>query len=104
MTVITSPWPDSTRVEGERQVVHRYWLDRNAKVGRTGGIHDTPIEALNLGPRAYDVVRYVYGAQTIGDLLEYTEEELLSAQNFGRISLKEVKDAMAQYGLELKEG
>ena len=40
---------------------------------------------------------------TIGELFEYTEAELLAVKNFGRTSLDEIKQRLEELGLALKE-
>jgi len=43
------------------------------------------------------------GIVTLRDLTEKTERELLSGKNFGRTSLKEIKDKLAAFGVKLAE-
>lgn len=43
------------------------------------------------------------GIETVGELLEYTADELLATPNFGRSSLKDVEDKLSEFGLGLKE-
>ena len=40
--------------------------------------------------------------KTIGDLVAKTKEELMTARNFGRTSLKEVREKLAAHGLVLE--
>jgi len=40
--------------------------------------------------------------QTIGDLLEYSEAKLMSVKNFGAVSLNEIKDKLALFGISLR--
>ena len=42
------------------------------------------------------------GVKTIGDLIAKTKDELLAVRNFGRTSLKEVRDKLAEHGLALR--
>ena len=39
--------------------------------------------------------------KTIGDLVQRTEAEMLKTKNFGRKSLKEIKEILAEMGLSL---
>ncbi|HET9450234.1 MAG TPA: DNA-directed RNA polymerase subunit alpha C-terminal domain-containing protein, partial [Aggregicoccus sp.] len=39
--------------------------------------------------------------KTIGDLVQKTEAEMLKTKNFGRKSLKEIKEILAEMGLSL---
>lgn len=41
--------------------------------------------------------------ETVGDLLERTERDLLAWRNFGRKSLVEVTDLLEEWGLYLKK-
>ena len=41
------------------------------------------------------------GVQTLGDLVRFTEQELLSHKNFGETSLQEIKDVLGAKGLRL---
>ena len=40
---------------------------------------------------------------TLGDLAARTEDELLGCKNFGQTSLNEIKQQMANFGLELRK-
>ncbi|MEE8345970.1 MAG: DNA-directed RNA polymerase subunit alpha C-terminal domain-containing protein, partial [Dehalococcoidia bacterium] len=57
-----------------------------------------PIEDLNLSMRAYNCLRRS-GLMTVGQVLENSEEELLSLRNFGRKSYDELKDKLNELGL-----
>jgi DNA-directed RNA polymerase subunit alpha len=57
-----------------------------------------PIEDLNLSMRAYNCLRRS-GLMTVGQVLEKSEEELLSLRNFGRKSYDELKDKLNEMGL-----
>lgn len=43
------------------------------------------------------------GAETIGDLIRHTGDELLETRNFGPTTLREVKARLAVNGLRLRE-
>ena len=60
-----------------------------------------PIEELELGVRSYNCLKRV-GIETIGDLVTKTENELASIPNFGKKSIEEVKETLAQHGLRLR--
>jgi len=62
---------------------------------------DTPIEQLNLSVRAYNCLKR-QGVNTIGQLTECTENDLLNVRNFGAKSIEEVKDKLIDMGLNLK--
>jgi DNA-directed RNA polymerase subunit alpha len=62
---------------------------------------DTPIEDLDLTVRSFYCLKR-QGVNTIGQLTECTEADLLNIRNFGAKSIEEVKDKLQQMGLGLK--
>jgi len=62
---------------------------------------DRPIEDLDLSVRSYNCLRR-QGVNTIGQLTECSENDLLNIRNFGAKSIEEVKDKLQQVGLGLK--
>ena len=60
------------------------------------------IDALELSVRSKRCMERL-GIKTIGELLENSESELLSAPNFGQTSLNEVRQKLSEMGLALKE-
>ena len=78
--------------------------DANAEaagVSLAGGMENFPIEELELGVRSYNCLKRV-GIETIGDLVTKTESELAAIPNFGKKSIEEVKETLAQHGLGLR--
>jgi DNA-directed RNA polymerase subunit alpha len=63
---------------------------------------DTPIEELDLSVRSYNCLKR-QGVNTIGQLTECSENDLLNIRNFGAKSIEEVKDKLQQMGLSLKQ-
>lgn len=63
---------------------------------------DTPIEELDLSVRSYNCLKR-QGVNTIGQLTECSEADLLNIRNFGAKSIEEVKDKLQQMGLGLKQ-
>ncbi len=61
---------------------------------------DLPIEALDLSERPRNCLRRAQ-IQTVGELVEKTEEELLNITNFGQKSLEEVTAKLDELGLSL---
>lgn len=59
------------------------------------------IETLELSVRSRRCMERL-GIKTLGELLEQSEPELLSAPNFGQTSLNEVRQKLAELGLALK--
>ena len=67
----------------------------------TSKIASMPIEELDLSVRPYNCLKRA-GINTLGDLLQKTEDEVVNVKNFGRKSLDEVKEKLAGFGLELR--
>ncbi len=59
------------------------------------------VESLEFATRVRKCLERL-GIQTLGDLIEHTEKDLLGCPNFGDTSLQEVKDKLAELGLSLK--
>ena len=59
------------------------------------------IEELPCSVRTYNCLKHS-GANTLGDLIQKTEKELLRENNFGRKSLNELKEILAGMGLSLR--
>ena len=74
-----------------------------AAAASQGPMHDILIEELELGVRSYNCLKRV-GIETIGDLVTKSENELGSIPNFGKKSIEEVKETLAQHGLTLRGG
>ncbi|HSI81278.1 MAG TPA: DNA-directed RNA polymerase subunit alpha [Solirubrobacterales bacterium] len=63
---------------------------------------DRLIEELEIGVRAYNCLKRA-GIQTVGDLVTRSESELNAIPNFGKRSTDEVKEALNQLGLSLRD-
>lgn len=61
-----------------------------------------PIEELNLTQRSYNCLKRE-GIETLADLLNRSEQDLLSIRNFGEKSINEIKDNLASRGLALRQ-
>ena len=59
------------------------------------------IEDLDLSVRSYNCLKRA-GIQTVDELTQKTEDEMMHVKNLGKKSLKEVKDRMYQLGLFFK--
>jgi DNA-directed RNA polymerase subunit alpha len=66
------------------------------------GVLATPIDEVEFSVRARRALETL-GVRTLGDLVSKTESELLACKNFGQTSLNEVKQRLAEYGLDLRE-
>ena len=62
---------------------------------------DRTIEELDLSVRSYNCLKRA-GINTVFDLTEKTEPEMMKVRNLGRKSLEEVKVKLADLGLGLK--
>ncbi len=87
--------PERTRMTEEMA------LDGVGQSSVAGGMDDVLIEELELGVRSYNCLKRE-GIQTVGDLVSKTEAELLNIPNFGKKSIDEVKDKLAERGLSLR--
>src|SRR3984957_8640442 len=58
------------------------------------------VEELELSVRSYNCLKNA-NIQTIGELVQKTEAEMLRTKNFGRKSLNEIKEILAAMGLSL---
>jgi len=61
----------------------------------------TPIADLDLSIRSMKCMATLE-VQTVGELIRHSEEELLTAKNFGQTSLQEIKSRLARMGLSLR--
>ena len=62
---------------------------------------DCKIEDLNLSVRSYNCLKRA-NINTVGELTQKTEEEMMNVRNLGRKSLKEVVQKLREIGLDLK--
>jgi DNA-directed RNA polymerase subunit alpha len=60
------------------------------------------IEELNLSVRSYNCLKRE-GINTVGDLVQKSEAELMDIRNFGQKSIDEVKQKLAELGLSLRQ-
>ena len=67
-----------------------------------GGMDDILIEELELGVRSYNCLKRA-GIQTVGDLVQKSENELNAIPNFGRKSIEEVIETLRARGLSLRD-
>ena len=63
---------------------------------------ETSIDDLDFSVRAYNCLKRA-GINTLGDLTEKTELEMMKVRNLGKKSLKEVIDKIKEMGLKFKE-
>lgn len=66
--------------------------------GQVNEVLNRSVEELELSVRSYNCLKNA-NIQTIGDLVQKTEAEMLRTKNFGRKSLNEIKEILANLGL-----
>ena len=76
-----------------------YMYEHEEKV--TNRKYETKIEELDLSVRSYNCLKRA-GINTVGDLIQKNEEEMMRVRNLGRKSLKEVIQKLRERGLDLK--
>ena len=77
-----------------------YDEEKEKKKTRKSQILETPISDFELSVRSRNCLKKM-NIETIGDLLNITEAELLSYKNFGETSLREIKIILEAKGLRL---
>jgi len=77
-----------------------YDEEKEKKKSRKDHMLETPISDFELSVRSRNCLKKM-NIETIGDLLNITEAELLSYKNFGETSLREVKTILESKGLRL---
>jgi len=77
-----------------------YDEEKQRKKDHRNRILETPISDFELSVRGRNCLKKM-SIETIGDLLNITETELLSYKNFGETSLREIKDILEPKGLHI---
>lgn len=78
---------------------HEYMMQKEEKV--TNSKLDRKIEDLDLSVRSYNCLKRA-NINTVGELTQKTEEEMMKVRNLGRKSLKEVVQKLREIDLNLK--
>ena len=73
-----------------------------ADAALVGGDFAITVEDLNLSVRSYNCLKRE-GINTVGDLVQKSEAELMDIRNFGQKSIDEVKAKLDDLGLNLRE-
>lgn len=63
---------------------------------------EMPIEELELSVRSYNCLKRA-GINTVGDLVQRTEEDMIKVRNLGKKSLEEVEKKLKELGLSLRK-
>ena len=78
----------------------------NVEDGGTGAVAtsewDIPVETLNLSVRSFNCLKRA-GISKVSELLDMSEDEIIKMRNFGRKSLDEIKQVLAERGVALRE-
>ena len=80
-----------------RDSIEKHEAELRGEKGSQNRLMDTPIEELDLSVRAFNCLK-ANEIQTVGQLLQKREEELLALRNFGRKSLDEIKEKLVEKG------
>src|SRR6266581_8524817 len=80
-----------------RDSIEKHEAEMRGEKGSQNRLMDTPIEELDLSVRAFNCLK-ANEIQTVGQLLQKREEELLALRNFGRKSLDEIKEKLVEKG------
>ena len=70
------------------------------KLDRVSDQLNRSVEELELSVRSYNCLKNA-GIQTIGELVQKSESEMLRTKNFGRKSLNEIREILTTMGLGL---
>jgi len=68
-----------------------------------GHVLDMPIEDLDLSVRAYNCLKR-HGVETVQDLANLKEEDIIKVKNLGKKSMKEIKEKLIDLGLKFGFG
>ncbi len=80
-----------------------YDEDFERRADRRTQVMRLPVTDFELSVRSRNCLAKM-GVRSLGDLIQRSEQELLSYKNFGETSLQEIKDILAQKGLRLGMG
>ncbi|MGD9761283.1 MAG: DNA-directed RNA polymerase subunit alpha [Candidatus Izemoplasmatales bacterium] len=82
----------------QAKVEEDYMVER--KTEETNRNLEKPIEDLDLSVRSYNCLKRA-GINTLGELIEKSEEDMMRVRNLGKKSLKEVKQKLEEMNLSL---
>ena len=103
--VLESRFPSKTVVKRRRYECQtckrRFTTYERLSVDQAMATESMPIQSLDIGMRAYSLLRR-RGIDTVDALQKFSAAELLSFCNFGPESLLDVQVAMALHGLALR--
>ena len=85
----------------DKQLVSAEMVDETIEEDQEEGLKNKPVDDLRLSVRARKCLQKL-NLRTIGEITSKTDAELLGCKNFGVTSLNEVKTALADLGLSLR--
>ncbi|MFP4484712.1 MAG: DNA-directed RNA polymerase subunit alpha [Spirochaetaceae bacterium] len=83
---------DESQVRGDEEI--------DEEEQRVRQLLETPVEELELSVRSSNCLKNA-NIRTIGDLTSRTEDEIAKTRNFGKKSLQEIKEKLAEWNLDL---
>lgn len=93
--------PDEFEGGGDGQEIDLEWLGEVTDEQREA--LDLQISSLSLSVRCHRALVERLNLQRVGDILRYTEEDLLAMPNFGVTSLNELQNKLEEFGLRLRK-
>ena len=84
-----------------KSIVEDVEVIAESKVETTNKFQNMTIDDLELSVRSFNCLKRA-GIQTVEELIQKTEEDMMKVRNLGKKSLKEVKEVLASYGLSFK--
>lgn len=95
--ILTRHFQQIAEFSGHVDVLDQQHAQISSRGSLPQAIYDTPIEALDLSPRAYNSLKRA-GVGKVGEVLEMSEDDLLNVRNFGRKSLDELRERLILKG------
>lgn len=86
----------------EKEIGNEMGIIAEPLASKEKSIINKNIKELGLSSRTLNSLRRM-GINTLGDLLKYTEDDLITIRNLGGKSIQEVKEKLKEYGLSLRE-
>jgi len=78
------------------------FIEESPILSSSGDILSKNIKELDLSSRTLNSLKRI-GINTVGDLLKYSEDDLITIRNLGGKSIQEIKQKLEELGLSLKE-
>lgn len=97
-----SPHPSNRGNDGSLVFDLRWAGEPNLAEKEIDDAPSTSIVALEFSVRTFNCLKLA-GIETVSDLIQKSEEELLMTKNFGRKSLDEIIEILGQRGLSLRK-